>query len=347
MSHDPGLHITWHETPVPDDLPVTQAYVWALDPDDGRVLLQDRGTQHPSRYNLPGGRPEAEDDGDPVQTAAREAMEESQIRIDTERAIYLGHQVITGDVNRPEPYAQLRYAAPIIGYEPIGPDPDNGRTNRRYMVDLKRAPELLAWGESGEAQAEATFRAGRTLGLPVDDPLPDGYRDGEKHRYLVCHDYGMGALWWWVQARSKSEILDRVADVVVVTRPETLSWREGTDLEEVDIDAPDPNPLTSFKTRRDEQRQQPGFGKLVGRGTVYVRRPWDEDEDDEGTYYLELDEDGCRTRQVVEYNDDRPSVKTDDWFFNPPYDLYDPEYGRNEVDRAAFEAVWEAAIPEL
>jgi 8-oxo-dGTP pyrophosphatase MutT (NUDIX family) len=173
--------IEWYETPVPPGMPVAQAYVWALDP-DGRVLIQDRGPEHPRRYTLPGGRPEPEDGGDPLRTAAREAMEESQIRIDTGRAIYLGHQVVTWLERRPEPYAQVRYAAPIIAYEPIGPDPDTGRVSRRLMASLERAPELLHWHETGASQAKAALRAGQELGLPVDDPAPEGYRDGEKAR---------------------------------------------------------------------------------------------------------------------------------------------------------------------
>lgn len=167
---------TWYESPVPDSVPVTQVYVWALDPDDGRVLIQDRGTEHGSPHTLPGGRPEPEDGGDPLRTAAREAMEESQIHIDRDRAVYLGYQLVEDDPQRPAPYAQMRYAAPISAYRPIGPDPDSGWTYRRYLVSLDRAPELLAWGEAGEAQAAAAKRAGAALGLPVDDPAPDGYR---------------------------------------------------------------------------------------------------------------------------------------------------------------------------
>lgn len=340
--------VTWHDAPVPPGMPVTQAYVWALDPDDGRVLIQDRGPQHPHRYTLPGGRPEPEDGGDLLQTAAREAMEESQIRIDTERAVYLGHQVVTWFEKRPEPYAQIRYAAPIIGYEPIGPDPDNGRTNRRFMTSLERAPELINWHETGASQAKAALRAGEELGFRVRDPSPEGYRDGEKDRYLVCHDYGMGALWWWVTARNATEIMERVADVVVATSSESIARFADGELEEVDIDAPDENPLTSLKATRDEQRGKPGFGALVGRGTVYVRQAWDENGDGRLDHYLmELGQDGYRVRQVVEHADGR-RVKTDDddWPFNPPFDLYDPELGLAEVDRAVFEAAWDNAEHE-
>ena len=229
--------IEWYATPVPRGMPVAQAYVWALDPDDGRVLIQDRGPEHPRRYTLPGGRPEPEDGGDPLMTAAREAMEESQIRIDTDRAVYLGHQVVTRSERGPEPYAQIRYAAPIIGYEPIGPDPDNGRVSRRFMTSLERAPELLHWHETGVSQAKAALRAGHELGLPVGDPAPDGYRDGVKSRYLVHRDSGVGAGgWFWILARSAREIKERVADVAVVTRPGDLHRFAGEDLPEIDID---------------------------------------------------------------------------------------------------------------
>ena len=338
--------IIWHEAPVPPGMPVAQVYVWALDPEDGRVLIQDRGPQHPRRYTLPGGRPEPEDGGDPLKTAAREAMEESQIRIDTERAVYLGCQVVTGAGKRPEPYVQMRYAAPIIAYEPIGPDPDNGRTNRRFMSSLQRAPELLNWHETGAAQAKAALRAAEELGFPVDDPSPEGYRDGEKDRYLVCDDYGMGGVWCWVTARSAKEIRERIAEVVVVTGAKEMSRCADEDLEEIDIDAPGPNSLSGLKARRDEQRGRPGFGALVGRGTVYLRQTSDLDVDDgETTYLVELDADGRRTRQVAEYADGT-SVKTDQWPLNPPFDLYDPVLGAAEVDRDVFEAAWDRADSE-
>jgi ADP-ribose pyrophosphatase YjhB (NUDIX family) len=243
-------HIEWYEEPVPPGMPVSQAYVWALDPDDGRVLIQDRGPQHPRRYTLPGGRPEPEDGGDPLRTAAREAMEESQVRIDTRRAVYLGHQVLIRDRSRPEPSAQLRYAAPILAYEPIGPDPDNGRINRRFMTDLARAPQLLHWHETGAAQAEAALRAGQELGLPVEDPAPEGYRDGEKSRYLVGRDRRAATGGWiWVHARSAREIRERFAHVAVVTRAEVLHRFAAEDLPEVDIDDAGPDLIGGAEKR--------------------------------------------------------------------------------------------------
>jgi hypothetical protein len=40
--------------------------------------------------------------------------------------------------------------------------------------------------------------------------------------YLVCHDYGMGGLWWWIVAPSADAIRDRYRDVSVFDEPP--SW---------------------------------------------------------------------------------------------------------------------------
>lgn len=46
--------------------------------------------------------------------------------------------------------------------------------------------------------------------------------------YLVCYDYGMGALWWWISATSGQEILATYRDVIVLDEPPTW-WTEGID----------------------------------------------------------------------------------------------------------------------
>ena len=75
-------------------------------------------------------------------------------------------------------YVQLRYAAPIVAYEPIAPDSDtDGEQYRRFLTSLSRAPQLLDWGARGHAQAEAALAAGRTLGIPVDTPPADAHLD--------------------------------------------------------------------------------------------------------------------------------------------------------------------------
>jgi hypothetical protein len=70
-------------------------------------------------------------------------------------------------------------AGSVTAYEPVGPDLDtiDLRVNRRFMTSLERAAELLAWGDHAVAQANAARRAGMGLGIPVDRPGTEGYRD--------------------------------------------------------------------------------------------------------------------------------------------------------------------------
>ncbi len=165
-----AVEFVWHDAPVPAGLRVSQVYGWLLCPDTGRVLIQVRDD---GIFSLPGGRPEAWDAGVDA-TLAREAFEENQVRIGTWTA-YLGYQEVRHP-GRPT-YAQIRMAALITEFAERGPDPDNGRINRRLMTSLAAAPALLRWGQRGEAQARAAAQAGRRWGLPVDAPGPDGYVD--------------------------------------------------------------------------------------------------------------------------------------------------------------------------
>lgn len=171
---------TWHEGEwPPQGVPVRQVGVWAFDLVDGRVLLQHREAER--RYGLPAGRPELGED-DPRVTMAREAWEESQIDLDPERAVYLGYQYTESDPAYPGGLAQLRYAAPIRRYHPIAPDGDpqlggSRPAYRRFLTDIARAVDLLGWGPSGYAQARSAAQGARDLGIPVDAPSPDGYRD--------------------------------------------------------------------------------------------------------------------------------------------------------------------------
>ena len=170
----------WREGAAPPaGVPVRQVGVWAFDPVDGRVLLQHREAER--GYGIPAGRPEPGED-DPRSTMVREALEESQVLVDAGRAVYLGYQYTGSDPGYPGGLVQLRYAAPIVRYDPIAPDgdPQLGGTRpayRRFLTDVARAVDLLGWGPSGYAQARAAARAARALGIPVDAPAPDGYRD--------------------------------------------------------------------------------------------------------------------------------------------------------------------------
>lgn len=165
--------------------------------------------------------------------------------------------------------------------------------------------------------------------------------EARRTRHLVRHDYGMGGLWWWVWAESAEEIVRVCAEVEVVSSPEAVERAKAWALEELHLDAPDPNPLSGFRAQRDAQRGRPGFGALAGRDRVYVR--WQEDGD-EVSYLMELGRDGRRLRQV-DIGPDGCAVRTgvDDWPFNPPCDLYDPQYASLEISPAAFETAWHAA----
>jgi hypothetical protein len=165
----------------------------------------------------------------------------------------------------------------------------------------------------------------------------------EGSRFLVCHDYGMGQLWWWVRAPSARAVLEAVAEVEVVDDPDTARCAEGWNLAEIRLGDPDPNPLTSLRRRRDEQRGRPGFGVLAGRERVWLREVWDEGGAPV-VFFLELGPDGRRLRQV-EVAADGTGVRTGpkDWLFDPPVDLWDPEQAARETSRQEFEAAWERA----
>jgi 8-oxo-dGTP pyrophosphatase MutT (NUDIX family) len=179
--HLPGRRTAWEwlesDNP-PEGVPVTQAGVWAIDR-DGRAVLQHRVEQ--GRFALPAGSPEPED-RDWLVTAAREAFEESQILIDQTRARLIGFQVTYADPGFPNGLAQARFVAPLLSYLPIAPDTDPKLSAarpayRRYLADLRHAAPLLGWGAHTDAQIRAAEQAALEMGLPVDRPAGDDYRD--------------------------------------------------------------------------------------------------------------------------------------------------------------------------
>jgi hypothetical protein len=166
----PAVRYLWHDAPVPSVLRVSQVYGWLLCPATGRVLIQE---QPDGTRPLPGGTPEAYDDG-LAATLAREAFEENQVRI-ADGPVYLGYQEVH-QPGRPV-HAQVRMAGVITEFARRGPDPDNGQVNRRLMTSLATAPDILGWGQPALAQARGAAAAGRGWGLPVDSPAADGYMD--------------------------------------------------------------------------------------------------------------------------------------------------------------------------
>jgi hypothetical protein len=176
----------------------------------------------------------------------------------------------------------------------------------------------------------------------IDDEAPG------KRPFLTLHDYGMGGVWWWVRARSEREIRETFAWVEVVNDPEIVARFDGEALEEVDIDAPHMPPgLDGLRAERDAQRGRAGFGALADRDIVYLKRPWDEEDEEPAVFLMEVGSDGRRIRQV-ELAEGGPAVRSgpDDWPFNPPVvDLFDPALAGQEISRSEFEEHWARAVP--
>jgi hypothetical protein len=156
----------------------------------------------------------------------------------------------------------------------------------------------------------------------------------------------MGGLWWWVWASSAQEIVDTCAEVEVVTEPDAVRRAETWSLEEFDLGVlPLDSSLASLRAQRDQQRHLPGFGAVAGRDRVCLRLPPDDGED--VVRLIELGPDGRRIRQVEIASDGTAvQVNAEDLPFNPPFDLFDPQYAPMEIDRDEFEDAWGRARPD-
>lgn len=117
-----------------------------------------------------------------------------------------------------------------------------------------------------------------------------------RRAYLVLYDYGMGGLWWWIQASSEEEITSAFAEVEVVGNPEAIARARTWDLEELDIEDAKHGKLADLHETRQRQRQDPAFGRLLGKDRVYLRLPDDEEQDIQ--WLTEHGPDGRRLRQV-------------------------------------------------
>ncbi len=161
-------------------------------------------------------------------------------------------------------------------------------------------------------------------------------------RYLVCHDYGMGALWWWIRAGAASEITDTFAEVEVIDDPQTQASVETWDLQELDLVEAAEGPLAQMARQRAQQKQDPAYGQLMGKERVYLRLA--DPDVDPGQWFTEHDSTGRRLRQVEVRADGTFEASTPrDWPLNPPFDLGDPQYARMEISEEEFGRAWQNA----
>ncbi|WP_326818783.1 NUDIX hydrolase [Streptomyces sp. NBC_01762] len=155
--------------PVPERLPVQQAWAWCFVPDGRVVLVADPGPRG-ALPMLPGGTVE-KTDGTAEDTLHREAAEEAQLTLtDPVRLGWVLDE--TGEVyGGVGPNARLRLAARVTDLGPATVDPATGHPFARLLATPAQAAALLGWGPPGALQARlAAETAWERWGLPTARP---------------------------------------------------------------------------------------------------------------------------------------------------------------------------------
>jgi hypothetical protein len=183
---------------------------------------------------------------------------------------------------------------------------------------------------------------GRRCHFTIDEDRLVTSEPPRGQRYLVRHDYGMGALWWWIRAGSAAEITTAFAEVEVIDDPATVHTAGSWSLDELDIADAVSGPLGSLRSKRADQRQDPAFGRLLGKDRVYLRLP---DPDEPASWWLtEHDSAGRRVRQIELRKDGTAVTSTSaDWPMNRRSIFGDPQFAAHEISRQEFEQAWEHA----
>ncbi|MFF8880712.1 NUDIX hydrolase [Streptomyces flaveolus] len=155
-----------HHGPVPERLPVQQAWAWCFVP-DGRVVLVADPDPRGALPMLPGGTVETTD-ATPEDTLHREAAEEAQLTLtDPVRLGWVLDETgkVYGGVG---PNARLRLAARVTAIGPAAVDPATGHPFTRLLTTPAQAAALLGWGPPGARQAQlAADTARERWGLPT------------------------------------------------------------------------------------------------------------------------------------------------------------------------------------
>lgn len=167
--------------PLPEPLPVKQAWAWCFVPDGRVVLVADPGPRG-ALPMLPGGTVESTD-ATPEDTLHREAAEEAQLTLaDPVRLGWVLDETgeVYGGVGR---NARLRLAVRVTAIGPAAVDPATGRPFARLLTTPAQAAALLGWGPPGARQAGLAVETARALwGLPTARPAaieeipPEGMR---------------------------------------------------------------------------------------------------------------------------------------------------------------------------
>ncbi|MFF2506317.1 NUDIX domain-containing protein [Streptomyces sp. NPDC058067] len=155
--------------PVPEGLPVQQAWAWCFVPDGRVVVVADPGLRG-ALPMLPGGTVESTD-ATPEDTLHREAAEEAQLSLtDPVRLGWVLDE--TGEVyGGVGPNTRLRLAARVTGIGPAAVDPATGHPFARLLATPAQAAALLGWGPPGARQAQlAAETAQERWGLPPARP---------------------------------------------------------------------------------------------------------------------------------------------------------------------------------
>ncbi|MGW2046281.1 NUDIX hydrolase [Streptomyces sp. NPDC001858] len=155
--------------PVPERLPVQQAWAWCFVPDGRVVLVADPGPRG-ALPMLPGGTVE-KTDSTAEDTLHREAAEEARLTLtDPVRLGWVLDE--TGEVyGGVGPNARLRLAARVTGVGPAAVDPATGHPFARLLAAPVQAAALLGWGPPGARQAGLAAETARERwGLPTASP---------------------------------------------------------------------------------------------------------------------------------------------------------------------------------
>jgi ribA/ribD-fused uncharacterized protein len=155
--------------------------------------------------------------------------------------------------------------------------------------------------------------------------------------FFVCHDYGMGGLWWIVTAESEDEILDTFADVTVFAEaPPFFTKADLEDLERTNTNTTElPFALVSLREKRAAHRDDPLYGTLGDRRDLCYAAP----RSDGAPPALLAVRDGELDR-LINTLDDGTSFAMYATDLMRSVDLRDPAIARNEIPTEVFEEEW-------